>query len=231
MRGRSAILDHGARGGVTPVRRAPGRSSATPSRRATRRGVTFLEVVFATAMLAVVATAVFSALSFVTSTQERQQRRLAAAELCNRLLLMYLDEEQSMPSTLDSLEYDGDRYRWELREEPVQVEYAKRNDRPSTSTVDQMTQLRLVTVQVWLAEESGGARSGREGAPGAVVARLFNPVAIYRNPDSAQNAVSTDEGRRRWVTRFLESGGGAPKAPPKGTPTPGSSGTGGGGER
>src|SRR5215831_14815037 len=91
----------------------------------THRGMTFLEVVVATALLAVVSAAMFGMFGFATGMQLRGQRMLACAEVANRLMLQYLDEPTKMPLTPKTVVYGPPEapatFRWEYREEPIQL--------------------------------------------------------------------------------------------------------------
>src|SRR6188474_231252 len=87
------------------------------------RGMTFLEVVAAMALLGVVSASLFGVVGFVTGGQLRQNQQLAAAEVANRLLLQYLDEPTKMPGTNVKMEYGppgkAALFRWEYSEQPV----------------------------------------------------------------------------------------------------------------
>ncbi|MGH7133923.1 MAG: type IV pilus modification PilV family protein [Phycisphaerales bacterium] len=86
-----------------------------------RRGTSFLEVVLASVLLAVVATSVVSALAFINRAEVRQKQQLAAFEVASRLLLQFLDDPKAMPQ--QSSHYDDGTYqfRWSLVAEPVEI--------------------------------------------------------------------------------------------------------------
>src|SRR3954466_15616751 len=94
-------------------------------RRGARAGMTFIEVVCASAILGIVAAAVFSAFSFVSLTQVRETRHLACMEVANRLLLSYLDNPAGLSEGARVVEYGPPeataKFRYELSEQPVKL--------------------------------------------------------------------------------------------------------------
>src|SRR5207248_8622364 len=114
-----------------------------------------LEVVFATAMLAIVAGALFGVFDFAMASEAREQHRLGAAELANRLVLNYLDNPSGMPDPHKLIEYGPSeapsKYRWEYVEEPVRVVEAAGDQRDkSRESPLKNDRFRQVTVRVWL---------------------------------------------------------------------------------
>ncbi|MBM4108237.1 MAG: type II secretion system protein [Phycisphaerae bacterium] len=179
-----------------------------------RRGLTLLEIVLAVTLLALMAGAASMAVSYVIAGQERQGSRLAAAEVANRLVLQYLDDEDSLPSQGSIVRYAADYYRWELAQEPLKLKAMKDLPTPAAGTplrASNTDRLRQVTVRVWLSEESGGGREWGAGVPGTTVTRMVDPLA-FRNPDSFGNMVNTDEGMRRLLEQMM---GVAPPPPPR----------------
>lgn len=160
----------------------------TPRRsRAAARGLTLLEVVLASALLAMVASTVFGAFHFMMSRQQVERQHLLASELANRLMLQYLDEKSTLPDPSLPLASSGDRFRWELRADPVilrpvEPEKPAENAQPARG-MPLLQRVKQVTVRVWLSEESGGEYSFVEGLPSAKLTRLVYPMA-GRNPDS-----------------------------------------------
>ena len=86
-----------------------------------RRGMSLIEIVFAMATLALAAMVVFTAIGFVHSRQKREQQMLACAEIANRLMLMRLDDESSLPDPSLSIAYDGGRYQWSMSDDRVRL--------------------------------------------------------------------------------------------------------------
>jgi hypothetical protein len=167
------------------------------------RGLTFLEVVAAVALLGVVAASLLGLLAFLGGSQSREAQQLAAAELANRLVLMYLDDPTAMPPGRDPIAYGPAQYRFEYREEPLQLEEAKPEGRTATRTQSPLSNARFVqlTVRVWLSERSGGSREPGAGAPGATLTRIMDPIAM-RNPDSVANIMSDPARMQEYVRRM-----------------------------
>lgn len=185
-------------------------------------------------MLGLVAATVFGAFGSMMGAQERQQHRLNAMELANRLILIYLDDERRLPTANQALFFNQDKYRFDVREVPVKLTPSRpdvADERVSSSplSVDRMT---AVSVRVWLSEESGGSFSFPENNPGvpmAAVTRLMDPIAM-RNPDTT-GAIGADPVlQQRMIERSSKvgrsGGGGRPKPQPFTPSSPSSSGGG-----
>lgn len=87
-----------------------------------RRGLTFIEVVVALAMLSVFATLVLGSIGFVTSLTERGESRLQAMELAHRVVVQYLDDKDLVPAP-DQFVWQGNtQYRVEIEESILQQE-------------------------------------------------------------------------------------------------------------
>lgn len=197
-------------------------------RAGSRRGMSFLETVAAAAILALLASVILGGFESMMGGQHRQRHRLACAELANRLILQYLDDKSALPSESAPIGYDGERYRWEMRETPARLvpsrpEVAAERSGASGLTPDRMS---ILTITVWLGEESGGSRDGSGGAPSVTLTRLFDPIAL-RNPDSIDNLFKDQNSPafREFMDtfgRFSTGGGGggrgnsrpAPRTPP-----------------
>lgn len=154
-----------------------------------RRGLTLLECVLASALLGMVAAGFLGMISAIWGWQGRQQQSLGAAELANRLILTYLDDSTAMPSSSLPIEYGPYRYRWKMKAEAVKMrdpddlppEVAqKRAEKSQRSGLDR---IKFVSVHVWLSEESGGGMTAGADTPQATLERLVDPLA-FRNPDS-----------------------------------------------
>lgn len=149
------------------------------------RGLTFLETIMAVAILSMVAVVAFTAYNSMLASQRRQVQSLGAAEVCNRLILQYLDDKASIPTPLTPIAYGGELYHWSLDETPVALtparpEIAAERADSSSITVDR---IQAVHVSAWLSEESGGAVSPDGVAPFFAMTRLLDPIAT-RNLDS-----------------------------------------------
>ena len=177
--------------------------------RTTARGITFLEVVLAVALLGLTTLSVVLATNYISAASIRNAHRLNASEIANRLLLQYFDDPESLPSEAASVEYGREgvsyRYRWALGEESLSVELPtpiapsteedKREQqlaRLGRSTADRFGRFRVVRVRVWLSEETGGSYSPETGVPQATLARMYDPADIPNwNPDKLRRQIDT----------------------------------------
>lgn len=193
--------------------------------------MSLLEVVAAVVLLTLVGGTVLTTLSAAMSSQVRQQRRLAAAELANRLMIQYLDDENSMPDANLPVQYGQEFYRWELRTRPASIRVARieaestRAQRGGLS----LDRFKAVTVSVWLSERSGGTREREGGAPGWSLTRLVDPTYVFRNPDSLDNLLKTPGGIERLLQQFQGAtpGGTVERGTTPAPRSPAGSGTGG----
>jgi len=202
---------------------APKASGFPPcSRRRPTRGVTFVEVVCAIAILAVVAATTVGAINAIVSGQQRSLKRLGAAELANRLMLQYLDDEASLPSDSLPIDYGRDRYRWTSSITPISLIPAKeapeRASRPAGEAAARtagggalgIDQLRAVTFRVWLADPSGAPQAS-PGAPGFVLTRIVHPaLAPLRNPDRLQRLQEDPVAMQRFIQQLSAMASGTP---------------------
>lgn len=203
--------------------------SRSPGRRRWRRGLTFIETAAAAAVLGLVAAFVLGAFNTMIASQTRQQRRLGAAELCNRLILQYLDDREALPSPTLPIAYGGARYRWRLQEVPVRLSPARPDVAAERANVSSLSvdRIQLITVAVWLSEESGGSYEPDATVPNYTVSRLLDPVNT-RNPDSFGNLLSNPQGkgfrdymdRMKSFSKSTGSGTGTRATPARTPPAP-----------
>lgn len=199
------------------VARAGHQAGASGRRGGARRGITFLEVVLAAMILALAAAAGLSAISFVTTRAQHEQRQLACAELANRLIVIFLDDEVEFGRMGNKpIEYQGLRYRWSSTQGDVTIVPAVEGD--TGSSMKSSERLRNLAVDVWLSEESGGAPQPEVGVPHVRMVRLVD--IVNRNPDSLNAMMSSDERKRAFIERIQRirgvPSGGAPKSPATG---------------
>lgn len=186
-----------------------------------RRGLTLIETVVAVALLATLASVVVVGISMVMGQQIRQQQRLAAAEISNRLILQYLDDPDSLPDPNLPVAYGNEKYRWTIVIAPVNLlsaraEVGSELEERSRLTLDRMNAL---TITVWLGEESGGSFTYEPSSPFFAITRVVDPVSnVTRNPDSLQNAARTEAGRARILNTYSSSRRGGAPVPRQGGP-------------
>jgi hypothetical protein len=184
-------------------------STASLGRR--RSGLTLLETVAAVVLLSLLAAAVLGALSNVVAQQTRQQRRVQAMELANRLMLQYLDDPNLLPSRSLPVAYGKERFRWDAAETPTRLvpalaEVAAEREQRSALIVNR---IKVVTLRVWLSEESGGSMGPDDSVPSATLTRLVDPVAaLYRNPDTMAAILADDKRKREILAQFTDTAAG-----------------------
>lgn len=160
----------------------------SPIRRPVRRtGVTFLEVVFSSVILALAAAAITGAFSLIERLSMRDEARLDAYEVAHRLILQYMDDPDSLPPTHLPIEIGNRRFHYAagaeaLLQEPGAAEAGvdrreSRNVAQLDSTEILRGRLLLITVRVdW--ERPDGFRDTV-----AVLSRVFDP---FGDADSMQ---------------------------------------------
>lgn len=164
-----------------------------------RRGMTFLEVVLASALLGIVSMGILGALNYLVLQQKRAEHFAGASEVANRVVIMFLDNPDGMPPGGRPIPYGRHLYRWTYEAAPIEVFDPNATD---AATPMSLARLQELTVSVWLHEDSGGAYSPNASTPGIVVRRMLDPMAT-RNPDALSRSVA--EGR---LLRGLTEGGG-----------------------
>ncbi len=188
-----------------------------------RRGITLIETVCAAALLAIVTGVVFAALAGIMASQQRRAHELGAMELANRLVLQYLDDPDTMPNPALPVQYAGERYRWTMRQVPVELVPARPDaaaQRAATTSIS-IDRFELVVVDVWLGEESGGSAANDPGTPSATLTRMIDPLAL-RNPDSNERLFNDQRKVQEFLDRMgryttgARSGGRAGTANPSG---------------
>ncbi|MEM7755993.1 MAG: hypothetical protein AAF297_10200 [Planctomycetota bacterium] len=141
----------------------------------------------------------------------RDRQRLAAAELANRLLLQYVDDENNLPSQLLPVAYDGMLFRWrsDVRGVGVELSGAGRNQRieGEAAGFDFRRRLTVITVSVWLAPESGGSAVDDGRVPRAQLTRMIDPIA-FNNADSLDRRFSDDPSGLMEILIGISTGAG-----------------------
>ncbi|MCA9277025.1 MAG: hypothetical protein KDA29_13470 [Phycisphaerales bacterium] len=184
-----------------------------PNRRAlharARRGVTFLEALLASVLLAMVASTLAGGVSFMTNSQRRMDQKLGAAELANRLILQYIDDRESLPDRSLPIEYDIDLYRWTLEEAPVEFVFdnIQADDAAGVGGGASLSRIKLITVRVWLSADSGGSLAYASDVPSCSITRLIDPLA-FNNPDSLKTLLEQPGGLERLFNSMMEDLGG-----------------------
>jgi type II secretory pathway pseudopilin PulG len=157
-----------------------------------------LEIVAAAIILAMVASAIASTFGFVIRLESRNERRLGALEVANRIILQYLDDPDNFAQTLANqpIDYGRYRYRWELRvqsgefrtSEPVtNPTAANQPPRPTPTAGTAGTpnvRYELLTVNIWGVADYDRDRGNITDGLLATLTRVADPIAVHRNPDA-----------------------------------------------
>ena len=176
--------------------------------------MTFLEVVFATVVLAMAVATFASVVTTIHNAQVREQHSLACAELANRLIIQRISDETKLPNDILPIPYGRHQYRFKLSVERVrsrldpaaEAKLAEAGARDGGITPDRLLK---ITARVWLSEHSGGSFDPRGGAPQASLVRLVDPMALHRRPpDSLNNLVNSQNGLQKLLERILTPGQG-----------------------
>lgn len=158
-----------------------------------------LEIVSAAIILAMVASAIASTFGFVVRLETRNERRLGALEVANRIILQYLDDPDNFGETLGNqpIDYGRFRYRWELRvqsgefktSDPAAIATPTTGQPPrptptagTTSTPN--TRYELLTVHIWGVAPHDLARGDITDGLLATLTRVADPLSVQRNPDA-----------------------------------------------
>jgi len=163
----------------------------------TRRGFSFLEAVLAAALLAIVASSIFSVIGYAMASDRQDAIRLGAAEVANRLLISYLDDSTSIKKLPDTIDYGNATFRWDLDKDTVRIEEPNRHLRVtagrSGAVPTALVQLREIRVTVW--QDDGSPASRQPGAtPGVRLNRLISPFALgNRGADSTERLLESPE--------------------------------------
>jgi len=168
--------------------------------------MTFLEVVFATALFGLVAASILGVFSFTMNAVSREQKLLACSEVANRLIMAYMDDRTTMPDPSKTVEYGPEerplKFRWEYREDPITLVEPKQDVRANqTDRPLRADRFRQVTVHVWLSEDSGGSRNPDDTTPQTTLTRMYDPLFL-RNPDSFINMVMTPSSQARIISEL-----------------------------
>jgi type II secretory pathway pseudopilin PulG len=160
------------------------------------RGLTLLETVLASVLLALVAVFIANTLTMIARFQADDLQRLGAYELANRKILEHLDDKNSVGDPAKPQELYGFRYRWRLADEPVRMTVKATESSVRAAAQLNPERFRRITVQVWLDESR--LHPGWQPVDGeemATLTRVKDPFGVlFRNPDSRNAFINKDPG-------------------------------------
>lgn len=190
--------------------------SHTAKQSISRPGFSFIEAVLAAALLGIVASSIFGVLGYVYASDREDQLRLGAAEVANRIIISYIDDETSVDKLPRVIDYGPERYRWEIDEDPVRIEEPNRRARVTAGQAgavpNALVKLREVRITVW--HDDGTDATLTPGAsPGVRLNRLVNPIA-FRGSDTIERLFSDPE----RIARVMQNLTGFEAPPPEEAP-------------
>lgn len=148
-----------------------------------RRGLTLLEVVAATAMLAGLASIVLGAVSYMESASARERHRLQAMEVAHRIIAQYIDNPDLLPDESTPIQHAESYYRFTIEEEVLMQEQeagskirrATARGKNQLSVEEALPQmLNRITIKVYL--DDPGSTVVDSSRPIAELMRIFNPI-------------------------------------------------------
>lgn len=170
-------------------RKAQARPTARPRPRPRgARGVTLLEVVLASTLLAGAAATITGAFAAILRFTQRQELRLAATEIGHRIILQYLDDPEALRPDRDVFPLGRAKFRFLLNRQVLtdaqtgmeDVSVRKAEQAQNLGFMEKLKNLQMVTVEVY--EDINGQRGP---APLASISRIYNPLG---DPDDDPDA-------------------------------------------
>lgn len=165
------------------VSRAKVRTCISEQKHAARRGLTLLEVVAATALLAGLASIVLGAISYMETATARERHRLQGMEVAHRIIAQYIDNPKFLPSESLPIQQGESFYRYSLQEDVlVQEAGAEGSIRKRTAkrkqdlSVEQALpeMLNRLTVRIFLDDPFSTVLDPTR--PIAELIRIFDPI-------------------------------------------------------
>ena len=133
-----------------------GRAGCKGRRLVRRRGLTLLETIFSTVLIASTAGLLASSVSDARGSLARQRNLLGVAEVANRLILIQIDNPDDLPQLGSTINYDGRAFRWDVRvEQSVTLDLSEQGQIAMAETRQSLSfgkRVKLITAEVWLAE-------------------------------------------------------------------------------
>lgn len=154
--------------------------SALAPRPSSRHALTLLEVILAVLLLSLVVTAVTGAISAILGMESEGRKRLEGYEICNRIVLQFLDDKDALPSSGLPITYGDHKYFWELDQTDARMVINKKQE-AGGANLQALTRYKLIGVTVYAADFDGNRDVKAD--PIAFLSRIVDPAAP-RNPDS-----------------------------------------------
>lgn len=148
-----------------------------------RRGLTLLEVVAATALLAGLASIVLGAIGYMETSAARERHRLQAMEVAHRIVAQYIDNPKLLPDESLPIQQGESYYRYAIQEDVLVQEQGaegairkrtakRKQDLSVEEALPQM--LNRITIRVFLDDPSSPVLDASR--PAAELVRIFDPI-------------------------------------------------------
>jgi prepilin-type N-terminal cleavage/methylation domain-containing protein len=165
------------------LRRGASGSPGSPGAAGWRRGLTLLEVIAATMLLAGLASIVLGAVSFMEASNARERHRLQAMEVAHRIVAQYIDNPKLLPDETVPIQHGESFYLYTLQEDVLtQSQDAGSNIRKAIARKKQDLSveealphmLNRITIRVYVDDPDAPVLDARR--PAAELVRIFDPI-------------------------------------------------------
>jgi hypothetical protein len=178
------------------------RRSKTRSLCASRHAITLLEVILAVLLLSLTVAAVTGAISAILGMEADGRKRLEGYEVCNRIMLQFLDDEEGLPGKALPINYGDHKYFWDLDKTPTRMVINKKQE-SGGANLQALDRFMLVGVTVYDANQNGNYDT--RGEPIAFISRVIDPYAP-RNPDSLDTFGNNPDKITKMIQGLLGGG-------------------------
>ncbi|GJM18978.1 MAG: hypothetical protein DHS20C14_11910 [Phycisphaeraceae bacterium] len=173
--------------------------------------MTFLEVILAVVLIGLLASTIAMLTGSLQRSQQRHKDLLATHELANALILQYVDDPNSVPSSSEPVAYNDAKYRFTFKETRARIalDAAAFGDDQASRRERNVDRVKQISVTVWPSEDFGGSARFDQSLPHASLTRLVDPLS-FANPDSANTRLNTEEGMTGVLQELMSLDGGGP---------------------
>ena len=165
--------------------------------------MTLLEVILAVLLLSLTIAAVTGAISAIIGMEAEGRKRLEGYEICNRIMLQFLDDEEGLPSKGLPITYGDHKYFWDLDKTTTRMVINKKQE-SSAPNLQALDRFMLVGVTVYDASQNGNYDT--KGEPIAFLSRVIDPYAP-RNPDSLDTYSNNPDKITKMIQGIFGGGG------------------------
>lgn len=170
-----------------------------------RRGFAFLEAVLGMALLGILAGAILGVLGYAWNVEIQARQTLAAAEVANRVLISYLDDQTSPRKLPPAIDYQQMRFRWSLETDSITVRDSNPDARVSRAgtpaVLEAFDRMEFVTVVAWL-DDGTDASAAPGRTPTFTLERMVDPFG-FRGVDTLERLLQDSERQSEFVERMM----------------------------